>query len=287
MSAVRPVLSTAAPAGAMGPAPATTALRWTGWLLGLALFVAMCADLGLAPERLATGALGLVHMIGLMWPPHAAGAEAPIMKALSETLAMAFLGTLMVVLLSLPLALLGARTVVSQPLLHFAIRRVFDVGRGIPPLVWALVLVAALGMGPRVGVAAIVLGETPMMAKIFAEMLETRKPGPIEALRTSGASLWHVLRFGLVPQVLPLVAGMTLLLLEANVRTSAALGLVGAGGIGVELDDRIRLLLLDQVAWIMLVFIAIVVVIDIVSQSLRRRLIDARAGDAIGIDIHA
>jgi phosphonate transport system permease protein len=209
----------------------------------------------------------------LMWPPESAGHAMQIIEALGETIMMSFLGTVLAVTFALPLALLGARTIVGQPILHFAIRRTFDVLRGIPALVWALVLVAAFGLGPRVGIAAMVLAETPAIAKVFAELMENRKEGPIESLRASGACPLHILRYGLAPQILPVMAGMTLLLFEVNIRTSAALGLVGAGGIGAELEDRIRMLLLDQVAFIMILYIIMVIAIDCVSQALRRRLI--------------
>jgi phosphonate transport system permease protein len=250
-------------------------LRQTAWALALLALAAMCWDLGLTPSAFGAGLGGLVHLIGLMWPPDAAGQAFQIVRALGETMAMAFLATLLVVTFALPLSLLGARTIVHQPVLHFAIRRLFDITRGIPALVWALVLVAAFGLGPRVGVTAMVLAETPALAKMFAEMMENRRIGPIESLRAAGASPLQVLRYGLAPQMLPVMAGMALLLFEANVRTSAALGLVGAGGIGTELEDRIRLLLLDEVAFIMLLYIAMVIAIDLVSQTLRRRLIDA------------
>jgi phosphonate transport system permease protein len=250
-------------------------LRQSAWALALLALAAMCWDLGLTPSAFSAGLGGLAHLIGLMWPPDAAGQAFQIVRALGETMAMAFLATLLVVTFALPLSLLGARTIVHQPALHFAIRRLFDITRGIPALVWALVLVAAFGLGPRVGVTAMVLAETPALAKMFAEMMENRRIGPIESLRAAGASPLQVLRYGLAPQMLPVMAGMALLLFEANVRTSAALGLVGAGGIGTELEDRIRLLLLDEVAFIMLLYIAMVIAIDLVSQTLRRRLIDA------------
>lgn len=251
------------------------ALNWGGWALGISLFIAAAQDLGLGMDRLAAGAQGMARLISHMWPPNAAGSESTIIHALAQTLAMAFIGTVSTVLLALPLALIGARTVVSHPVVHFVIRLIFDVTRAIPALIWALVLVTALGMGPRVGVLALVLSETPMVAKIFAEMMENRAKGPIESLRASGASFTQVLRFGLAPQVLPVIAGMSLFLFEANVRTSAAFGVVGAGGIGAELEDRIKLFMLDQVAWIMALLIVVVVLIDTLSQGLRRRLVDS------------
>jgi phosphonate transport system permease protein len=125
-----------------------------------------------------------------------------------------------------------------------------------------------------VGVCALVLAETPTIAKVFAEMIENRKIGPIESLRASGASPLQVMRYGLAPQVLPVLAGMSLFLFEANLRASAVLGIVGAGGIGSELEDRIRLLLLDQVAYILLLYIVVTIALDLASQAIRRKLVD-------------
>jgi phosphonate transport system permease protein len=259
--------------GALGPSFAQRLLRLALFTAAVLMFAAMCWDLGLSPAALIAGVGGLGHLVTLMWPPEAAGHEMQIIEALGQTIMMSFLGTVLAVTFALPLSLLGARNIVSQPALHFAIRRLFDILRGIPALVWALVLVAAFGLGPRVGIAAMVLAETPAIAKIFAEVMENRKEGPIESLRASGASPFQILRFGLAPQILPVMAGMALLLFEVNIRTSAALGLVGAGGIGAELEDRIRMLLLDQVAFIMILYIVMVIAIDCLSQALRRRLI--------------
>jgi phosphonate transport system permease protein len=279
--------ATAIAPDAMAPRLRRKVLIWAGWLLTLLVFVAMCRDLGLSLARFATGAAGARRLFAAMWPPSAAHNELTFILALGQTLGMAFLGTVLTVLAALPLALLGARTVVRQPLVHFLVRRLFDLMRVIPSLVWALILVAAFGLGPRVGVVAIVLAETPAVAKIFAEILENRREGVIDSLRASGAGPVQIFRYGLLPQVLPVIVGMSLLLLESNVRTAAGLGLVGAGGIGVELQDRIQLLMFDQVAWIMILFIALVIAIDALSQTLRRRLIDDTRDHPLRIETHA
>lgn len=262
-------------------------LRWTGWAAALIALVAMCGDLGFTSARLLAGIARAGHLITLMWPPTSAGQARLIFTALGQTIAMALLGTALVMTCALPLGILGARTIVGQPVIHFLLRRLFDAGRTIPALVWAMVLVAAFGLGPRVGVTAMVLAETPHLAKLFAETMENRKQGVIESLQSAGATHIQVLRYGLVPQVLPLMIGKALLLFESNIRASAALGLVGAGGIGVLLDTRIQLLQLDQVAWILMLFIALVLSIDLLSQTLRRRLINSKSHSLIGVDADA
>lgn len=280
-------LARAAAGEAMAPGHVKRALRWLAWASASALFVVIGRDLGFTGHSLLSGFFRAGHLVSLMWPPTSGGQAGVIFIALGQTMAMAFLGTVIVVALALPLGMLGARTIVSQPVVHFLLRRLFDAGRSIPALVWAMILVTAFGLGPRVGVAAIVLAETPHLAKIFAETMENYKRGVIESLRAAGAPPLQVLRYGLMPQVLPLMIGTALLLFEANIRASAALGLVGAGGIGVLLDNRIQLLQLDQVAWILALFIVLVMAIDLSSQALRRRLIKAQSHSLIGKDLDA
>jgi phosphonate transport system permease protein len=274
-------------AQAMTPHHAGRMARWAGWGIARAALVAMGCDLGFSADRLLAGMVRTGHLLSLMWPPTSAGEAGAIFKALGQTIAMAFLGTALVTLCALPLGILGARTIVQQPVVHFLLRRLFDAARAIPALVWAMILVAAFGLGPRVGVTAIVLAETPYLAKLFAETMENRRRGVIESLQAAGVTPLQVLRYGLMPEVLPLMTGKVLLLFEANIRASAALGLVGAGGIGVLLDTRIQLLQLDQVAWILILFIALVLMIDLSSQALRRRLIHAKSYSLKGMDADA
>jgi phosphonate transport system permease protein len=274
-------------AQAMAPHRLSRVLRWAAWIAGLAALVAMGSDLGFTSQRLLAGIFRAGHLLALMWPPTAAGQEAAIFKALGQTIAMALLGTALVMICALPLGIIGARTIVRQPVIHFLLRRLYDAGRTIPALVWAMILVAAFGLGPRVGVTAMVLAETPHLAKLFAETMENRKQGVMESLQAAGATHFQVLRYGLVPQVLPLMIGKALLLFESNIRASAALGLVGAGGIGVLLDNKIQLLQLDEVAWILALFIGLVLVIDLSSQTLRRRLVNTKSHNLIGVDADA
>ncbi|MGJ3647904.1 phosphonate ABC transporter, permease protein PhnE [Sphingomonas sp. GlSt437] len=268
---------------AVTPAPVRRLLRWLAWGLSLAALLAMAGDIGLTPKLLVAGFWRSGHLIALMWPPTANGQATAIFVALGQTLAMAFLGTAIVVVAAFPLGLLGARSVVAQPVFHFVLRLFFDLGRAIPVLVWAIILVAAFGLGPRVGVAAMVLAEIPYLAKIFAETMENRRKGVIESVQSAGGSRLQVLRYGLLPQVLPLAVGQAMLLFESNLRESAALGLVGAGGIGVLLVTRIQLLQLDQVAWILVLFMIMVMTIDLLSQMVRRRLIEAMPQRAVSM----
>lgn len=241
-------------------------------LLCAAVLAKMAADVGFSPARLITGTGALGRLLAAMVPPSSGGQLLHILHALGETLAMAFVGTLIGALAALPLGILGAKTVVSQPAVHFAFRRALDLFRGVPALVWALILVSAFGLGPFAGVCALALADIPHLAKLFAEAIENADSKPVDGVRSTGAPPLDVIRFGLLPQVAPVMASQCLYYLESNFRHAAVLGIVGAGGIGFELEERIRVFAFDIAAFIILLYMLAVAVLDTVSRELRRRL---------------
>lgn len=248
-------------------------LRTTGLtLLAVAAFAAMCIDLKLAPEALLAGMDKFGRLAASAFPPSDGGDLPRILKALAETFAMAFAGTVLAAVAALPLGVLGAKTVVGQPVLHFAFRRVLDWFRGVPALVWALILVSAFGLGPFGGVIALALADVPNLAKLFSEAIENSDRRPIDGVRAAGASPLMVLRYGLAPQVTPIMASQVLFFLESNFRNAAVLGIVGAGGIGFELEERIRIFAFDQVFFIIGLYMVCVAVLDTFSQRIRARL---------------
>lgn len=238
-------------------------------LVGLA---AMAADLGLSWRAIAAGAGKLGGFLQHMIPPTDGGDLARILRSLAETFAMAFAGTVLAALAALPLGVIGAKSVVGQPVLHFAFRRVLDVFRGVPALVWALIFVAAFGLGPFGGVLALAIADVPGLAKLFAEAIENADEKPIEGVRSAGAASPVMLRYGLLPQVAPIMASQTLFYLEGNFRHAAVLGIVGAGGIGFELDERIRIFAFDEVSFIVILYVICVAALDLVSRHVRGRL---------------
>ena len=268
----------------MTAAPAPTARRtpspgWAARLVPplatvacLAALAKMAWDLGLSPADLASGLGRLARMLGAMLPPSSGGQAWRIVQALGETLAMAFVGTVLAAILALPLGVVGAKTMVPQPLLHFGLRRCLDMFRGVPSLVWALILVSAFGLGPFAGVCALALADIPHLAKLFAEAIENVDSKPVEGVRATGVAPLAAVRFGLLPQVAPVMASQCLFYLEANFRHAAVLGIVGAGGIGFELQERIRVYAFDQVSFIVLLYILAVAALDAFSRALRKRL---------------
>lgn len=238
----------------------------------LALLGAMAADLGLSVETIIAGAGKFGRFLAHMIPPSDGGDLPRILRSLGETFAMAFAGTVLAALVALPLGVVGAKSVVGQPALHFAFRRALDIFRGVPALVWALIFVAAFGLGPFGGVLALAIADVPSLAKLFAEAIENADEKPIEGLRSAGAAPPVILRYGLLPQVAPIMASQTLFYLEGNFRHAAVLGIVGAGGIGFELEERIRIFAFDEVSFIVILYVLCVAALDLVSRHVRGRL---------------
>ncbi len=233
-------------------------------LLGLAVW-----RLQLLPDRVAAGLAQLWHFLTLMLPP-APGPHLPlILQGLAETLAIACLGTLVAALLALPLALLAARNTTLHGLLRFASRRMLDGIRGVDALIWALIWVGVVGLGPFAGVLAIATSDIGTFGKLFSEALEDAERGPQEGVLAAGGNALARIRFGVLPQVLPVMAGQVLYLFESNIRASAIIGIVGAGGIGLQLAEMIRTLEWPVVSAIVCMILVVVAVIDFCSGRLR------------------
>jgi phosphonate transport system permease protein len=228
-----------------------------------------------SPERIINGITKLGWLVALMWPPSAGGVLPELLMSLLESLAMAFLGTLLAVLVALPLALLGAGNIIGNVLLRFSVRRLYDGLRGIDTLIWALVFVAAVGMGPFAGILALAVPDIGTLSKLFSEALESADRRQVEAVRAAGANRVLAVRLGLIPQVAPVMLSQILYTLESNARSSTVLGIVGAGGIGLALADRIRINNWDEVAFIVLLILGMVACIDWASRRLRLKIIRA------------
>ncbi len=249
-------------------------LAWIGVGIATILWLlALCWWFDITPSRLSRGVSGLFVILRQMVPP-SPGAQWPdILRGLAESVAMAFLGTFLAACIALPLGFLGARNVVVNFLAHFTIRRVFDGFRGVDQLIWALAFVRAVGLGPLAGVLAIAAAEICVLAKLFAEAIENADPRQPEAITAVGGSRLMAIRFGLVPQVAPILLAQVLYAFESATRGAAILGVVGAGGIGLQIAERIRVRYWDEVAFIIILILVTVAVIDFLSAQVRRRLI--------------
>jgi len=188
------------------------------------------------------------------------------------TIQMAFWGTFLAVIFAVPFALLSSNNIVPfwvvQP-----IRRLMDAARAINEIVFAVLFIVAVGLGPFAGVMALFVHNVGVIAKLFSEVVETIDHRPVEGIRATGANRLHEIVFGVLPQVLPNWISLSLYRLETNVRSATVLGIVGAGGIGFILHESIRAFEYDDASAIIIVIIVAVSIVDIISQHLRKLVV--------------
>lgn len=239
-------------------------------LLGLFGFGLWVFDM--SPIRFLDGFAALGRFALLMLPPDPEGHAMLFLQALGETVAIALLGTLCATVLALPFGLLAARNVVGNLAIHVLARRILDVFRSIDILVWALVWIAVVGLGPFAGVLAIASSDFGALGKLFSETVETSGHRAREGVRASGGGRLHEVRFGLLPQVLPVIAGQVLYFFESNVRSATIIGIVGAGGVGLHIYEAIRTLEWREVSFLVLMVLVTVAVLDWGSSRLRKAM---------------
>ena len=195
------------------------------------------------------------------------------LKLLFETFNMALLATIVGSALALFLSFLAAKNTSPNSLLFFTIRRMLEFFRGVPEIIFAILFVWVLGIGPLAGIIAMTLHTTGSLGKLFSEVHENSNNKPIEALKASGGNWLSEMKFGLLPQVLPNLISYALLRFEINIRASTILGFVGAGGIGQELYLVINFNYYEEVSAIILLIILTVISIDLLSSYLRKNVI--------------
>jgi len=195
------------------------------------------------------------------------------LAAMRVTIAMAFVGTVVGGIIAFPLAFLAAGNLNRHGLLRLAVRRGFDAARTIPDAILALIFAAAFSIGAVAGVLTLIVVTTGSLGKLFSEALENAQMSEVEAVRATGGSWLHEMRFGIVPQLLPQLLSYWLLRMEINLSVAAALGVVGAGGIGVELQRAISFTQFDTYLAILLLIVVCIFVLDSFSERLRHRLI--------------
>ena len=211
-----------------------------------------------------------------MLPPDPGSSLPLYLKALGETLSIALLGTTLAALMALPVSLFAARNIVPS-LIRFPLRRFLDSIRGVDTLIWALVWINVVGLGPFAGVLAIAVSDFGALGKLFSEAIEGADQKQVEGIRASGGNALHEIRFGLIPQVLPVIAGQVLYFIESNTRSATIIGIVGAGGIGLQLAEQIRVLEWQKVSFLILMILVAVAAIDGISSRLRFAIIGRRA----------
>ena len=244
-----------------------------------AAYVAGLFALGWTPGRVIAGLGRLANIAMLMLPP-SPGSMAHFwvyLDALWQTLAIAFLGTTAAGVFALPLGFIAARNVIANRVLHFLARRSLDTIRSVDTLIWALIWINVVGLGPFAGALAIASTDVAALAKLMSEAIETADRGPVEGVVASGGGRLAVMRFGILPQILPIFASQALYFFESNTRSATIIGIVGAGGIGLYLSEMIRVLEWREAAFLILLVLIAVAVIDAISRRLRAAIMGTQA----------
>ncbi len=246
-------------------------MKRAAWLGAAALLAAVAWHIDANPARLVRGLPWMWDFVRRMVPPDLRVLQSALTGAVG-TIEIAFLGTALAAALAVPLGFLSARNV-APPAVYYAVRTALNFFRSIDTLVYALLFVAAVGLGPFPGMLAVVAYTTTSLAKLYSETIEGIEPGPVDAIRATGATRLQVLRFGVLPQVLPLFLSYVLYRFESNVRAATVLGFVGAGGIGLYLQTYLRMIDYPAASTVLLVTVVMVMLVDFASARIRARLV--------------
>ena len=268
----------------VGRAPRPWLLSWPGLALAAALALAWRGSGGsLAALVSAEARAAALDFARGFWPPaHDPELLLGLARPLAETVSIALLGMGLAVVLGTPLAFLatspdvltacGARPGAARRAVHALARGTLATMRSVPEIVWALLFVRAIGLGPSAGVLAIGLSYGGVVGKVFADLLEGVPRSAAEALGAAGARLWAAFAFGILPPARPLLVSYTLYRFDCALRASAVLGLVGAGGVGQQVELSLKMLRYDEVATYVVALFLLVAGVDLASQVLRRRV---------------
>lgn len=247
---------------------------WRRWILGVVVGVAYVVSYRLTDVDLGRLVAGLSTMGGWAakaWPPTAR--EFPvILQRTGETVAIALIGTTLAAAIALVLCVPAARNLTPHWMPRLPARLALNTLRGVDSFVFALLFVAAVGLGPFAGMLGIAFHTSGSIGKLFAEAIEGLPRGPLEAAELTGASRRKIVSFAVVPDALPSMASVGLYMFEFNIRSSIVLGVVGAGGIGQQLRNSIELLDFPRLFTIVLVILVLVTFVDQLSSRLRKSL---------------
>jgi len=242
-----------------------------------------------SPSRLVEGVPNIIDFITRLVPPSfdlaTRTVQVPgfttdfsitypgITPYLIETIQMAIIGTSLAIVGSIPFGLLAARNTTPHPTVYHVTRMLLNANRAVPDIIFALIFVAAVGLGPFGGVLALAVGSIGSTAKLYAESIEAIDPQQVLAVRATGARPLHTFIYSVVPQALPMIASYSLLLFEHNIRSATILGLVGAGGVGFIITKYISLFQYRDLMGALILIIIMVALIDRISDRLRKAII--------------
>jgi phosphonate transport system permease protein len=253
--------------------PAQRLARFAVYIAVVAAIVVSLRTVEVIPEFLADAPDQIADLLARMWPVDLAYYPKGVHAALTETIHIASLGTLLALIMALPVGMLAAHNLCPWTAVNLAAKLILVSSRSVNSLVWALLFVGIFGPGALAGTLAIAFRSVGFVGKLFGEALEEAQHGPIEALDAAGAPPLSRLAFGYWPQVMPAFWSIALFRWDINVRESAVLGLVGAGGIGMTLDAALNLFQWGRVAVILLAIFVVVIVAEIAVTIVRRRVL--------------
>jgi len=248
-------------------------LRFALYLVVVAAIVQALRSVEIIPEFLYDAPEQMADLLSRMWPIDWAFYPEGVHGALMETLHIATLGTILSVILAVPVGLLAANNLTPNRLINQLARLILVSSRSVNSLVWALLFIAIFGPGALAGTLAIAFRSIGFVGKLVGEAIEEAQRGPVEALTATGASSGAVLWYGYWPQIRPAFWSIVLLRWDINVRESAVLGLVGAGGIGMALDTALNLFQWDRVALVLAAIFAVVIVAEVIITQARKRIL--------------
>jgi len=261
--------------------PKTFKGKYKGILIGILIILIYywaISGTGANPINVVKGVPHMADFVSRMFPPDITNLGKFLLKAV-ETLQMAIIGSTIGAVIALPLSFLAARNIMPNKFIYHTIRSIFDTFRGINEVVWGLIFVAMVGLGPFPGVLALAAHVTGALGRYFSEAIETVDPEVIKAVISTGANKIQVIRRGIFPQVKPLFINYILYYLENNFRAATVLGLVGAGGIGMELLTSMRLFKNREVLTILIIMVLMVTAIDRFSAYMRKKIVKVEALD--------
>lgn len=243
-------------------------------LITIAAFILFILGLGsmeISMERLFSGIVNMFHFIVSAFPPDM-GRLQTALAAMYETFQIALVGTVFGVILSLPVALLASRNTTPHPIIGYITKGIVSTLRTVPDLIWALIFVISVGLGPFPGMLTIMVDTIGFCARFFSERIEEVDKGPVEAVQSTGASRSSVILGSIVPMGLPSFVGTSLFAVEKAIRGAVILGLVGAGGIGVELSTSMTLRQFDEALMMIILILIVVVIVEQCSIFIRKRI---------------
>lgn len=248
-------------------------LRFAVYLAVVVAIVQSVRNINIIPEFLYDAPEQMADLFNRMWPVDWAHYPDSVHAALIETIHIATLGTILSVLLAIPVGLLAANNFTPSKTLNFLAKLILVSSRSVNSLVWALLFIAIFGPGPLAGTMAIAFRSIGFVGKLVGEAIEQAHAGSIEALKAAGATKSSQLNYGYWPQIKPAFWSIVLLRWDINVRESAVLGLVGAGGIGMTLDTAMNLFQWERVAVILIAIFVIVILAEIIITQVRKRIL--------------